>query len=190
MPDFNLPDSLLIPTTEIYNIEELGLDNEALSNFLVQLTQTVNSIALAVNMKDTGYYVPAEIANSQNYFAASGNTLLNGEEPRPVYRKVVFWNKPLPNAGIDSLPHGIQGIDSSNPTTFRFTRIYGCATFPTLVVVAPPRRNFIPLPYSSVVSVNNNIELFADQTNVYISTGFDRTPYTSAFIVLEYVKES
>lgn len=182
MPDFNLPDSLLIPTTEIYNFEELEIENESLKEFLVQLTQTVNALSLAVNMKDTGYYFPSEIANSQYYFTASGNTLTNQEEPRPVFRKVVFWNQPLPNAALATMAHGIQGINPP-PTTFRFTRIYGCATDP-----AGPQ--FIPIPYVSTTAIANNIEIDVTATQVRIRTGSNRTNFTSAFIVLEYVKES
>ena len=180
MPDFNVPDSALIPTTEIYQIEELEA-NESIKNFLTDLTQNVNNIALIMNMKDTGYYVTNEIANSQSYFNASGNTLVTGTEPRPVYRTVVWWNQPLPNAATATMAHGIQGITPA--TSFRFTRIYGCATDPAIP-------EFIPIPYSSTVAAANNIEISANATVVTIRTGVDRTRFTSAFIVLEYVKES
>ena len=180
MPDFNLPDSALIPTTEIYQIEELEA-NESIKTFLTNLTHNVNNIALIMNMKDTGYYVTNEIANSQSYFNASGNTLVTGTEPRPVYRKVVWWNQPLPNTGSVAIPHGIQGIGA--PTTFRFTRIYGCATDPNAPI-------FFPIPFASPVLLGNSISLFADAANVTITTGIDRSNFTSAFIVLEYVKES
>lgn len=195
MPDFELPDSALIPTTEIYQIEELDIREPGLKEFLVQLTQTVNTIALIMNMKDTGYYMTNEIANSQYFFNASGNTLQTGTEPRPVYRKVVWWNQPLPNAAIATMPHNIQGILINTPppanpwTNFRFTKIYGCATDPGNSA-APRNPEFIPLPYSSTIDPINNIELSANQTNVTIRTGIDRTRFTSAFIVLEYVKES
>lgn len=182
MPDFPTPDSLLIPTTEVYTIEELEIENEALKEFLVTLTQNVNTIALAMNMKDSGYYFPVEFANSQYFFSASGNNLTQESEPRAVYRKVVWWNQPLPNAGAATMAHGIQGI-TPLPTTFRFTRMYGCATDPNTP-------SFVPLPLASTVAVANNISIQADAVNVTITTGINRTNYTSAFIVLEYVKES
>lgn len=181
MPDFLPTESLQVPTTDIFTIEDIDVPIPGLKEFLVTLTYNVNNMALAMNMKDTGYYLTTEIANSQSYFNASGNTLVAGTEPRSVYRTVVWWNQPLPNAATATMPHNIQGITPA--TTFRFTRIYGCATNPALP-------EFIPLPYSSTIAAANNIELSANQINVTIRTGVNRSNFTSAFIVLEYVKES
>lgn len=180
MPDSPLPDSALISTTQVYDIEQLEIKEPGLKEFLVQLTQTVNSLSLILNMKDTGYYYLSEFANSQYYFPVEipDGTYEIIQQPRPVYRKVVWWNKPLPNAGTDTEPHGID-VEFD----FRFTRIYGCATKPTF----PP--SYIPLPFASPI-LNRNISLSADDADVIITTAFNYSAYTSAFIVLEYVKES
>ena len=180
MPDFNLPDSALVPTTQVYDIEELEISTPGLKEFLVQLTQTVNSLSLILNMKDTGYYTLSEFANSQYYFPvevppATYNTI---QEPRPVYRKVVNFGA-LPNAATTTVAHGIQGIDAN----FRFTRIYGCASDPIAL-------NYIPIPYASTVAAANNIELDVTAVNVRIRTGTNRSAFTSTFVILEYVKES
>jgi len=192
MADYNLPDSALVPTTQVYDIEEIEGLSEGLRNFLVQLTSTVNHLSLILNMKDTGYYTLNEFANSQYFYplevpAATYNTI---QEPRPVYRKVINFGA-LPNTALKSVAHGIQGIVPSTglPTTFRFTRIYGCATKPGSV--APPvTAQFIPIPYVSTNSLAEGIEIDVTATNVRIRTGSDRSAYTSTFVILEYVKES
>jgi hypothetical protein len=180
MPDSPIPDSALISTTQVYDIEQLEIKEPGLKEFLVQLTQTVNNLSLIINMKDTGYYFLSEFVNSQYYFPievppGDYNTV---QQPRAVYRKVIWWDKPLPNAGTDTQAHNID-IESQ----FRFTRIYGCTTNPNFPEA------YIPLPYASPV-LNKNIELSVDFIDVIITTAFDYSDFTSAFIVLEYVKES
>lgn len=179
MPDFPVPDSALIPTTSVYDIEQLEIKEAGLKEFLVQLTQSVNNIALVLNMKDTGYYFLSEFANSQYYFPTPipDGTYENIQQPRAVYRKVVWWDKPLPNAGSDTQAHGIN-VD----LTFQFTRIYGCSSDQVF-------EEYIPLPYASPV-LNKNIQLDVDSTNVTITTAIDYSNFTNTFIVLEYLKES
>jgi hypothetical protein len=183
MPDYTVPDSALIPTTNIYDIEQLEISEPGLKEFLVQLTQTVNNIALITNMKDTGYYYLQEFVNSQTYFPvqvppATYDTI---QDPRAVYRTVVWFDQALPNTGTITKAHNIKNIDSG----WRFTRIYGCASNPTALT-------YVPIPYASTAApLTNNIAILVDNTNVIISTGSAAfVAYTSTYVVLEYVKES
>ncbi len=178
MPDMPVPNSVLIPTNRVYDIEQLEIKDAGLKEFLVQLTQTVNTMSLVMNMKDSGYYFLAELVNSQYFFPLPRTSYETIQDPRPVFRMVVWWNKPLPNAGTDTQPHNIVGIDAN----FRFTRIYGCATDPVNLV-------YIPLPFASPI-LNENIKLFADNTVVTITTARNYSNFTSAFIILEYLKMS
>ena len=173
--------SALIPTTRIYDIESLEIDNPGLKEFLVQLYQTVNLLSVTVNQKDTGYYTLDEFVNSQYFFPntiAPGNYEDSATDFRTVYRTVVNFGA-LPNAGTKAVPHNIQGIGAN--TTFSFTRIYATATDPA----AP---SFIPIPFASTIAVANNIALFVDQTNVNITTGLNRSNYTICYVVLEYLR--
>lgn len=179
MPDMPPPDAILIPTTRVYDIEQLEIENAGLKEFLVQLTQTVNTMSLVMNMKDSGYYFLTEIVNSQYYFPLPRTSYETIQEPRPVYRTTVWWNKPLPNVGTDTQAHNIVGIDAN----FRFTRIYGCASKPTVPF------SYIPLPFASPTA-GRDILLAVDATNVIITTAFNYSAYTSTFIVLEYIKMS
>lgn len=168
-----------VPTTNIWDVSQLysvDINSQDFKELLVRLYQNINLIALALNLKDTGYYVLEEFLNSQLYFpnpALSSTTSLQPDF-RQVFRKVINFGA-LPNAGTKSVAHGID-ITSG----YSFTRIYGCATNPST--------SFIPLPYASPTLVNN-IELNADALNVNVITGSNRSAYTICYIILEYIKE-
>lgn len=169
----------MLPTTDVWDVAQLydvDVNSDEFKELLVRLYQNVNNIALAVNLKDTGYYTLQEFLNSQAYFA---NPALSSSTPqapvlRQVFRKVINFGA-LPNAGAKSVAHNIP-ITSG----YSFTRIYGTASDQS----AP--RSFIPLPYAS--AAGDNIELQVDDTDVIITTTIDRTNYTICYVVLEYVK--
>jgi hypothetical protein len=75
-----------------------------------------------------------------------------------------------------SVAHGIP-ITS----TYSFTRIYGAATDQT--------GTYIPLPFVSVSGtiIAGNIELYADETFVYVTTTGNGTNFTICYVVLEYI---
>ncbi|CAB4127761.1 hypothetical protein UFOVP97_27 [uncultured Caudovirales phage] len=166
---------LFIGTTPLFDVGDLQ-DAEQTKELIIRLTQKINEMIIALNLKDTGYYVLNEFLNSQVFFP---NPLLTDTTPqspyfRQVYRLVVNFGA-LPNAGLKSVPHGLV------PTAlWSFTRIYGAATDPIGL-------NYIPLPYASPV-LANNIELNVDAVNVNIITGSDRTNFTTTYVILEYIK--
>ena len=137
-------------------------------------------IASAVNTKEGSLYSTQEFGNFQLYF-----TIGNPQVFRNVYRKVVNFGA-LPNTATKSVAHGIAGIDpgGGNPSTFSFTHIYATASDQSAGA-----ESFIPIPYASP-TLANNIELRVDQTNVYITTGSNRSNYTICFVVLEYTKNN
>lgn len=176
------PDQLnpgnLIQTTFVWNAQEVQTlsINPELKRLLVQLYQNLNNVVLALNSKDTGMYQLEEFLNGQQFFANTilSSTTASAPVQRQVFRKVVNFGA-LPNATSKSVAHGIT-IDAN----FSFTRIYGCATNPST--------SFIPLPYAST-TLNQNIKLDVDGTNVTITTGIDRTSYTICYCILEYIKQ-
>jgi hypothetical protein len=168
----------LIQTTFVWNAQEvqsLEINND-LKRLLVQLYTNLNNVVLAINAKDTGLYVTEEFLTGQQFFSnpSLNSTTTQNPEPRQTFRKVINFGN-LPNAGSKSVPHNINII-----TGYSFTRIYGCATLPT--------SSFIPLPYASTV-LNENISLSLDATNVTITTGIDRTLYTTCYVVVEFIKQ-
>lgn len=126
-------------------------------------------IANAVNSKTGGLYQTLETGAFDQFFIPA-----NPQQFRPVYRKVIDFGA-LPNAAIKSVAHGIAFA-----TGFRITRMYASATDPISLV-------YIPLPYSSI-TLNENIKLNADSTNVNIETGINYSSFTTCYVILEYVK--
>lgn len=131
----------------------------------------------AVNKKEGSLYYPQELGNFQVYFTSGAPYVF-----RNVYRMVVDFGA-LPNAGIKSVAHGIQGINpASGPSTFSFTRIYATASNQTNAA-----ESFIPIPWASA-SGTDNIQITIDATNVNITTTSNKSGYTITYVVLEYVK--
>lgn len=169
---------LFIPTTNIYEIDSIqdqGLDKELIKNILVHLYQDMCNVAVALNLKDSAYYFDQEFMNGQVLFPNPGINNPN-YAGRQIFRTVVNFGA-LPNTTTKSFPHSIR---VTNSTTF--TRIYATASNPMTF-------SYLPIPYSSTTSVANNIEISVDSTNVNITTGTNRSAYTTTYVVLEYVKE-
>ena len=192
MADGVVPASVLVPTTDIYQVEELDIQTPGLKEFLVLLTNNQNITALAVNMKDTGYYSYTQFANGQ-YYPPSFDPAIpynNVLDPNPVYRTLVrICPTPYANLGngvLLTVPHNIPFIAPPvGLSSWRVTRQYGAATSLTAGAFPP---NFISIPYTSTIA-GNNIELWWDAVNVYIRTAADYTAYTDCEVVLEYIKQ-
>lgn len=167
---------VFVPTTFTFNLLEIDSSNIKFEEFLRKLSSNLNNIATALNLKDTGVYSADEFVCGKTYFANTTlrSTSASAAAPRQVFRKVVDFGA-LPNATSKSVAHGLTMTASTI-----ITDIYGGATDPS-------GNNYIPLPYSSP-TLNNNIELRGDGTNVIITTGIDRTAFTTTYVVLEYLK--
>ena len=155
-----------IQSTQIWEVPDIN--SPAFKEFLVHLYQNMNSMAILLNLKDTGQYSPREFLCGQQYTF--------DKNPKEVFRKV-FSCGALKDTDTTSVAHGI-----TLNTDYIFTRIYGVATNPVGATY-----KYLPLPYSSPTLVDN-IELFVDNTNVSITTGSDRTAYTKSYCVIEFIK--
>jgi hypothetical protein len=172
-----------VPTTNVWDVNEIystEVTSPQFKELLVRLYQNINNISLLLNIKDTGYYDTQEFVNSQCYYPNPNLTSQSTTTPtlRQVYRKVIRMNPTyatLPNAGTIAIPHGLTPNSS-----WTFKRIYGTASDTNGF-------NYLPLPYAST-TLANNIELRVDSTNVYITTGSDRTNFNNVDIILEYIK--
>ena len=173
---FNLQDNigLFVPTTNVWDVQNLeeGKDiTPALKELLIRLYQNINNISIALNLKDSGYYVQQEFMTGQVFFPDAHSS----DDGRQSFRTVVNFGA-LPNNTTGSMAHGIEVFNS-----FIFTRMYGCASNQITM-------SYLPIPYASAATVDI-IELFADATNVYITTSSDLSAYTQTYIILEYVKQ-
>lgn len=167
---------LFIPTTSVFELSQLqsaDVNSTDFKQILVRLYQTVNSIALSLNAKDSGYFLNEEFVTGSLYFNPTSSNQL---DLRPVFRKVINFGA-LPNAATKTVAHNL-----TPDTTWSFTRIYGCATDPVAL-------SYIPLPYSASTAVADNLELYVDNTNVSVATGANYSAYTVSYVVLEYIKQ-
>jgi hypothetical protein len=179
---FNINDvGLFIPTTILFDVDraieaEPGSDEDR--ELQIRLYQAINNIILALNLKDTGYYLVQEFVTGSVYFNVNNDF----NNLRQVYRIEVNFGA-LSAAGTKSVAHNIPNITVGGTTTFSFVKIYAVATNPTAVT-------FIPIPYSSAAAVTDNLEITVDSTNVNITTGGkDYSAYTITLVTLEYIKE-
>lgn len=169
-----------VPTTDNYDVQtiyNLNVNSREFKEFLVRLRQSINNIAMVLNIKDSGYYPLQEFVNGQVFFP---DPTLSSSTPtapvfRQVFRKIINFGG-LPNTGTTSVAHGLT-ITSG----FTFTRIYACASDIT-------GSDYIPIPYASPTDASN-IELRVDATDVIITTGSDRTAFTVCYVVLEFIKQ-
>lgn len=167
---------LFVPTTNVWDVENLQTGKDItpeLKELLVRLYQNINGMCIALNLKDSGYYVQNEFITGQLFFPDA--VMQDSQQFRQSFRVLVNCGA-LPNATTLIIPHSLQ-IENS----FIFTRIYGTATNKV-------DREYLPLPYASLTLINN-IELSVDSTNVYITTGIDYSAYTTTYVIVEYTKQ-
>lgn len=172
-PGMFVPTSNVWDVSEIYNIQNITPE---LKELLVRLYQNLNNMSLALNAKDTGYYIQQEFMTGQVYFPNPAYSSFTQQAPtlRGTYRTVVNFGA-LPNTTTKSIPHYINITDA-----YSFTRIYGVATKTSPF-------SSIPLPFSSP-TLNENIKVSIDNAYVSVTTDIDYSAYTICYIVVEYIK--
>lgn len=169
---------LYLPSTYLFDVaqlQQLDVNSPEFKELLVRLYQNINSICIALNLKDSAYYNTMEFVNGQLWFPNPLLTSGTATTPafRQVYRKVINFGA-LPNTATKSVAHNII-IN----TGCSFTRIYATASDTTGLT-------YLPIPFSDAGV--NNIQLEVDATNVNITTTSNRTNYNVCYVVLEYIK--
>ena len=162
-----------VPTTNVYDqetLKKMDLQGEQYRDFINRIRESMNNIAMVLNVKDSGYYTLNEYVCGQLFFP---NATTDPYNFRPVIRKVFNFGA-LPNAAAKNVAHNMTL--NNNQTA---TRIYGCANDTTT-------GTRIPLPYSSTVLLNN-ISIDIDNTNITVTTGIDRTNFDTCYIIVEYI---
>lgn len=165
---------LFVPNNFIWDVQRLNdmnVNSQDFKELLVRLYQNINSMCLALNLKDSAYYVTQEFLNSQSFFPNPSDVT---NQFRQAFRTVVNFGT-LPNNGTISVAHNIDFT-----TSFSATRIYGAATNPIGLV-------YIPLPYVTSTGTGG-IQLEITATDVVITTTGNYSAYTISYIVIEYLK--
>ena len=92
-----------------------------------------------------------------------------------IYQKTISFGA-LPNATSKNVAHGISNIS-------RIVSIVGYAYRSSSV-------KYLPLPFVSANEVGESINISADNTNISILTGYDRSAFTESYVTLQYTKTS
>lgn len=164
---------LFVQTTNVWEISqvtEVDINSDDFRQLLVRLYQNVNEIAIALNKKQTGYYLEEEFVDSSVFFNPASDS---PEELRPEYRKVIDMGSVGP--GVTSKAH-----DLTIESTWSFTRIYGAGSNTTT-------NDYYPFPWASTGGATN-IELKVNATDVVITNNTGLT-FPTCIVVLEYLKQ-
>lgn len=145
----------------------------------VKLRQYLNTMASAVNTKDSGLYTNEEVITGQKFLPTFGTTTSSSLNYRDVYRKVIDFGA-LPNASSKGVAHGITTTQN-----FSVVKLYATATDPG----ASTLNSAISIPYVNVIAPNDDVELQMGATTVQITTNSANfTVFTRCFVVIEYIK--
>ena len=170
---------LFIPTTRVFGGEALqnSTIDQASKNVLLQMYQAINDISLALNSKISGMYVLQEFITGATLFPTIDGSSYGQQNPPPrqEFGMVVKFGA-LPNAGTTSVAHGIKWDNKC-----QLTRLTAGATNQTGVTA-------LSIPFSSP-TLNENIKITLDATNVNITTAIDYSAYTITTVFIGYVKE-
>lgn len=160
-----------VPTTNIWDVSqlyELDVNSAEFKELLVRLYQNVNTIAIVLNTKATGYYINEEFVSGKLFFNPNSNDPLL---LRPGFIKTI--NTGALGAGVTAVNHDIAVTN-----TFKWMFIYGAATDTNTVVG-------YPLPFAG--AAGNNIEVSVTATQVLINNNSGVT-FTDSQVTLEYCK--
>ena len=91
---------------------------------------------------------------------------------KPLYQKTVSCGA-LPNAGTKQVSHGVSNIDT-------ITRVFGFANGGS---------GCMPIPYSTnSTSANIGVNITADNANINLFTGSDRSNIINTYVTIQYTK--
>lgn len=143
-----------------------------------EITERFTKQADAINAKVTGWYYDVEVDTGKKFIPLENDSFVDASSEiyRTIFRKVIIFGA-LPNTATKAIVHGIT-VDEN----FTLIQMYAGASDPTGVFPS------VPIPYASPTAADN-IELRLDDTNVYITTGSDRTAFTRCNVVIEYIQE-
>lgn len=162
---------LYVPTTNVWDqsqLQDINVNSDEFKLLLVRLYQNINSIALALNLKDSALYDLQEFVNGQMFFS---NTPMDPTKLRNDFRLVM--NVGAIVAGVNTFAHNLPVIAS-----WTWTRIYATATDSV---------GLFGYPIGTGGAAAGIATIFVNATNVVITnnTGVN---FTRCIVVLEYLK--
>jgi hypothetical protein len=138
------------------------------------LSEQIKRISQAVNVREIGWMLDQQSYNGQQFIPLASST---SGVYRSVFRIVVDCGS-LPNATTKSVAHGLTVNEN-----FTLIHLYAAATKASSAFAS------LPIPYSSP-TLNENIKINLDDTNINITTAIDYSDYTRTFTTIEYLLEA
>lgn len=129
---------------------------------------------VAIPVKIYGYRsinYDEELSKDFNTYSTEETMVGTWIDGKPIYRKVINIGN-LPNNATKTIVHGIANINN-------IVKCHGMST-------TNSNLNF-PLPFVHLENLDSCIMIWANDVNVYIRTGIDRSALTG-YIALEYTK--
>lgn len=162
-----------IATTPQLDVSEINREAD-IKSLMTRVYLVLNTMSMAINLKDTGYYSKEEFVCGRLFYPSGDNNsnTSNYLQYRPVFRLVLDCGA-LPNATTKLIPHGL------NTTGYTLTKLSGSATNTS-------RWGAIPLPY--LAGIGTSVAVWMDGTNINIQTSGNMSSYNKSSVVIEYVK--
>lgn len=173
IPNTNQNAGLFLPSTFVWDasrLYDINVNSEEFKEIIVRLHESTNSIAISMNLKDSGYYPLTEFVSGQLLFS---NTAGQAELFRQAYRLVV---------NIGALPPGIKSVfhNLAIMTGWSFMHIYGTAN-------TNVSNDYYPMPWAGAAGAYISLNVNATQVVIDNQSGVS---FLDSYVVLEYVKSN
>lgn len=145
------------------------------TNLELTLNKLYYDIANCMNLREICLYDLFPMFNGQQWYSnpnQASTTAAFTSTPRRMNYRQLFTYETIAAGATETIVHGIDSLT-------QVTRLFGN------VITANP--DFRSVPFVDVTSVNNQISVYADTTNIYIINGSTAPEITSGFIVIEYL---
>lgn len=140
------------------------------------LTKSYIEIAQAVNRRTIGVFNTYQAVTGNQYYSLQNNNIQNPIQFRQSYRRIYPFG-PIASGATLTINHLITGIT-------QFVAIYGnCITDGMIFANAI----YLPIPYVSVTNVNQQIQIYVNNSQIFILNGAGADNILSGTIVLEYL---
>lgn len=174
--DNNYRQGTALPTTYVYDVDEIDVESEGFKELIVRLQEDTNSIILALNRKIDGSHFQT-VFNTGAVLFAPTNVSNTNDNMRAIFTTTVPFGA-LPNTSIKSVPHNI-------PAPVLSAGLWSLVGWQ--VSATKPNTISVPVPGFDPADITKPINVWFDKTNVNIQTTSDMTAYTICNVTFTYV---
>lgn len=153
----------------------LAISNELITaqSDILQIDGNVGDLSSLTTSTKTDLVSAINEVNSRDIYSTTERVIGTWINGKPLYRKVVSFGT-LPNNNTKTVAHNISNI--------------GIVTSIKGIGINTISHLYYVIPATSVDALGNQIQIYCDNTDIYIKTGIDRSSITESYIILEYTK--